>query len=47
MYDVKRAGKNAIRYGVYRGPERLADALAGIPTPEKGSVPVIQSVTAS
>jgi diguanylate cyclase (GGDEF)-like protein len=47
MYDVKRAGKNAIRYGVYRGPERLADALAGIPTPEKGSVPVIQSVTGS
>lgn len=47
MYDVKRTGKNAIRYGVYRGPERLADTLAGIPTPEKGSMPVVQSATGS
>jgi diguanylate cyclase (GGDEF)-like protein len=45
MYDVKRTGKNAIRYGVYRGPERLGDTLAAIPTPEKGSVPVVQSAT--
>jgi|AP12_2_1047962.scaffolds.fasta_scaffold03633_3 diguanylate cyclase (GGDEF)-like protein len=47
MYDVKRTGKNAIRYGVYRGPERLGDSLAGTPTPEKGSVPVIPSVAGS
>ncbi len=44
MYDVKRTGKNAIRYGVYRGPERPGDSLAGTPTPEKGSASVIPSV---
>ncbi|MGB8434762.1 MAG: GGDEF domain-containing protein [Burkholderiales bacterium] len=47
MYDVKRSGKNAIRYGVYRGPERLGDSLARTPTPEKGGAPVIPSVAGS
>ncbi len=45
MYDVKRTGKNSIRYGVYTGPARLGDSPAGTPTPEKGSVPVVQSAT--
>jgi diguanylate cyclase (GGDEF)-like protein len=45
MYDVKRAGKNAIRYGVYAGPARLGDSPAGTPTPEKGSVPFVESAT--
>jgi len=39
MYEVKRAGRNAIRYGVYAGPARLADSAA-ILTPEKGRTPV-------
>jgi diguanylate cyclase (GGDEF)-like protein len=37
MYEVKRAGRNAIRYGVYAGAARLGDAAA-ILTPEKGRV---------
>jgi diguanylate cyclase (GGDEF)-like protein len=45
MYDVKRAGKNAIRYGVYAGPARLGDSPAGTPTSEKGSVPFVESAT--
>ena len=40
MYEVKRSGRNAIRYGVYAGPVRLGDAPAAVPTPEKGRVAV-------
>ena len=39
MYDVKRAGGNAIRYGVYTGAARLGEGTAAMPTPEKGRVP--------
>jgi hypothetical protein len=47
MYEVKRMGRNAIRYAVYSGPARRMDAVAAVPTPEKGSVPVAPSVVGS
>jgi len=40
MYEVKRSGRNAIRYGVYAGPARRSEAPAGIPTPEKGTATI-------
>lgn len=43
MYEVKRSGRDAIRYGVYAGPARLGDASVGIPTPEKGNGPAVTS----
>jgi diguanylate cyclase (GGDEF)-like protein len=47
MYEVKRSGRNAIRYGVYAGPARLGDASAGVPTPEKASGTVAASAAGS
>jgi diguanylate cyclase (GGDEF)-like protein len=44
MYEVKRTGRNAIRYAVYSGPARRMDSVAAVPTPEKGNVPVASSV---
>jgi len=45
MYEVKRSGRNAIRYGVYAGPARVGEEPAGTPTPEKGSAPFATPVT--
>jgi diguanylate cyclase (GGDEF)-like protein len=47
MYEVKRAGRNAIRYALYAGPTRRMDAVAVVPTPEKGTAPVASSVVGS
>jgi len=47
MYEVKRSGRNAIRYGVYSGPPRVDEGPAGIPTPEKGSVPIATPLAGS
>jgi diguanylate cyclase (GGDEF)-like protein len=47
MYEVKRMGRNAIRYAVYSGPARRMDAVAAVPTPERGSAPVASSVAGS
>lgn len=46
MYEVKRSGRNAIRYGVFAGPVRLGDTAA-VPTPEKGTVAFVNSTTES
>lgn len=47
MYEMKRAGRNDIRYGVYAGPAQIRDALAAAPTPEKGSAAVVASAADS
>jgi diguanylate cyclase (GGDEF)-like protein len=47
MYEVKRTGRNAIRYGVYKGPARRMDSVAAVPTPEKGAAPVASSMAGS
>lgn len=47
MYEVKRAGRNAIRYGVYEGLVRPGDAPAGTPTPEKSGASLAASTAGS
>jgi diguanylate cyclase (GGDEF)-like protein len=47
MYEVKRSGRNSIRYAIYGGLARRIDAAAAVPTPEKGSAPVAPSVASS